>query len=356
VEHPVTEAITGLDLVELQFRIAAGEALPFRQEDITVTGHAVEARLYAEDPEKGFLPSTGKLWALRLPRGPGIRVDTGVREGDEVTPFYDPMIAKVIAYGASRVEALNRLSAALAATLIAGPSTNLAFLHNLSASAEFRAGPVDTGYIERRLDALLPPAGELDREAAAAGTLAIVRRQIERAAPDNPAAGKLADPWRTDDAFQLLGSRTMNVEVSVNGIRRTVPFAWTREGPELAPQTHGGDAAPAFTMIEAGEAVLVLRDGRQTRVELVDPFAVDIEHLDEGGTVKAPMHGKVVAVFVSAGERVEKGQRLAIVEAMKMEHVLLAPADGEVAQVAAEPGAQVEEGAALIVMKSTGED
>src|SRR5919112_1807666 len=154
VEHPVTEAITGLDLVELQFRVAGGETLPFKQEDLRMSGHAVEARLYAEDPEHGFLPSTGKLWALSFPEDEGVRIDTGVEAGDEVTPYYDPMIAKVIAHGATRDEALDRLAAALGGTVVAGPKTNVAFLKRLCEAPEFRAGQFATGFIERNLDAL----------------------------------------------------------------------------------------------------------------------------------------------------------------------------------------------------------
>src|ERR671912_1946968 len=181
VEHPVTEAITGLDLVELQFRIAAGERLPFGQHELRMDGHAVEARLYAEDPEKGFLPSTGKLWALRFPDGEAIRIDTGVKEGDSVTPFYDPMIAKVIAHGATRDEALDKLSDALGKTAVAGPKTNLAFLKGLCDAPEFRAGRFDTGFIDANLGALGAVEQRLDAAAVAAGAARLHQRLVSEA-------------------------------------------------------------------------------------------------------------------------------------------------------------------------------
>ncbi len=349
VEHPVTEAITGLDLVELQFRVAAGERLPFAQADLAIDGHAVEARLYAEDPEREFLPSTGRLWALELPERHGIRVDAGVEAGDEVTPFYDPMIAKVIAHAATREEALDRLAGALGETVVAGPKTNAAFLKRLCEADGFRAGAFDTGFIDRNLAALGAVPQPADGAAVAAGALCLVEREGERIA--RAAAlrtGDVAGPWSVDDAFQLLGRRRTGLAVVAEGEPQNLSVAWDEDGPSLESSEAAGES---LTVVDAGDAVIVLRDGRQTRVALHDPFAVDLEHIDEGGVVKAPMHGKLIALFVRPGDRVEKGQRLAIVEAMKMEHALVAPADGEVAEVAAEPGQQVAEGARLIVLK-----
>ncbi len=349
VEHPVTEGITGLDLVELQFRVASGEALPFSQDDLAIRGHAVEARLYAEDPESGFLPSTGKLWALQFGEGEGVRIDTGVAAGDEVTPFYDPMIAKVIAHGATRDEALDRLSAALAGTVVAGPKTNAAFLRKLADAGEFRAGRFDTGFIDRNLEALGAVPRPASPEAVAAGALYLVQGEQDRLSLVSGASG---DPWGDDDGFQLLGVRETGLPVVVDGQPATLRLAFDAFGPSVKV----GDVTVAeeqdFTVVQTGSGVIVLHEGRQTRVALHDPFAVDLEHLDEGGLVKAPMHGKLVAVFVAPGDRVERGQRLAVVEAMKMEHVLTAAADGEVAEVAAEPGAQVAEGARLIVIRT----
>ena len=206
VEHPVTEAITGFDLVEWQFRIAAGEALPISQGEVPLTGHAVEARLYAEDPERGFLPSTGRLVALEFPRIDGVRIDTGVEAGAEVSPFYDPMIAKLIARGETRGEALDRLAAAIAQTTIAGPRTNLGFLAALIGAAEFRAGHFDTGFIERNLAALGAIPHGLDRAAAASGVERLLRREAERLGARRDAHAPIS-PWDIDDGFQLSGTR-----------------------------------------------------------------------------------------------------------------------------------------------------
>ena len=348
VEHPVTEAITGLDLVELQFRVASGEKLPFSQDDLEINGHAVEARLYAEDPEKEFLPSTGKLWALEFPDGDGLRIDTGVEAGDEVTPFYDPMIAKVIAHGTTRDEALDRLSAALGSTVVAGPKTNVAFLKKLCDAEGFRAGQFDTGFIDRNLGALGAVARSADTRAVMAGALYLVERQKSQLADHGR---RSSDPWSQDDGFQLLGNRQTGLPVVVDGEPMTLALAWSNEGPAVKTDDVASGVEENFTIVEADAGVIVLREGHQTRVAFHDPFAVDLEHMDEGGVVKAPMHGKLVAVFVQPGERVEKGQRLAVVEAMKMEHALVAPTDGEIVEIAAEPGAQVAEGARLIVLK-----
>ncbi|HEY8381717.1 MAG TPA: acetyl/propionyl/methylcrotonyl-CoA carboxylase subunit alpha [Microvirga sp.] len=352
VEHPVTEAITGLDLVELQFRVASGERLPFTQGDLAIDGHAVEARLYAEDPEKEFLPSTGKLWALEFPEGEGIRIDTGVEAGDEVTPFYDPMIAKVIAHGATRDEAMDRLAQALGETVVAGPKTNVAFLKKLCEAGEFRAGRFDTGFIDRNLQDLGAVPRENDKAVVAAGALYLVQNDqasvVMRAAEHG---GDVGGPWWRADSFQLLGRRDTGLDLVVDGEPTKLHLSWDEDGAFVAGVERSEDDED-YTIVEADDGVIVLDRGRQTRVALRDPFAVDLEHMDEGGSVKAPMHGKLIAVFVQPGDRVEKGQRLAIVEAMKMEHALVAPADGEVAEIAAEPGAQVAEGARLIVLKT----
>ncbi|WP_114946804.1 acetyl/propionyl/methylcrotonyl-CoA carboxylase subunit alpha [Microvirga calopogonii] len=362
VEHPVTEAITGLDLVELQFRVAAGEALPFSQEDLAIDGHAVEARLYAEDPEKEFLPSTGKLWALEFPEGEGIRIDTGVETGAEVTPYYDPMIAKVIAHGETREEALDKLAEALGQTIVAGPKTNAAFLKKLCEAEGFRAGQFDTGFIDRNIDSLGVGPQPLDHIAVCIGAENLLDRA--RFLLQNAVFGRSDEPrspWSLLDGFQLLGTRMAGLPLLVDGERVEAREVFSRMSPTISAVTVS-DGEPwrdtsdpdryAEREIEVPHGVYIIRNGRQTLVQLYDPFDVDLEHMDEGGTVKAPMHGKLIAVFVQPGDRVEKGQRLAIVEAMKMEHVLVAPSDAEVAEIAAEPGAQVAEGARLIVFKT----
>ena len=218
VEHPVTEAVTGLDLVEWQFRVAAGEALPFEQEQIALDGHAIEARLYAEDPERGFLPSVGRLIALELPIGEGIRVDTGVEAGSEITAHYDPMIAKLIAHAPTRREALDRLAGAIERTSVAGPRTNTAFLAALCRTEEFRAGSVDTGFIERNISALGLVPQAVDSAAAAAGAARLVELDRERIVRDlNREPDTPASPWDVNDAFQLSGRRSQAIPIIVDG-------------------------------------------------------------------------------------------------------------------------------------------
>ncbi len=347
VEHPVTETITGLDLVELQLRVAAGEPLGFGQSDLAINGHAVEARLYAEDPERGFLPSTGKLWALSLPEGEGIRVDAGVEEGGEVTPFYDPMIAKIIAHGVDRLEALDRLAEALGNTLIAGPKTNAAFLKRLCEAEGFRAGAFDTGFIDRNADALGAVPQPPDRAAIAAGAIML----IEERALAQPRSAMTADPWSQADGFALSPHPAVPVAVSADSEATTLRARWDADGVSIEL----GEAQPIerdYTLVMADEGVIVAGEGRQVWVRLLDPLAVDVEGGDVAGSaaVKSPMHGKLIALFVKPGDAVEKGQRLAIVEAMKMEHVLVAPKAGIVTETAGEAGAQVAQGARIVAI------
>ncbi|MBV9558043.1 MAG: carbamoyl-phosphate synthase subunit L, partial [Pseudolabrys sp.] len=344
VEHPVTEAVTGLDLVEWQFRIAAGEPLPLAQAQVPLAGHAVEARLYAEDPEHGFLPSTGKIVAFDQPAGEGVRIDTGVEAGSEVTPFYDPMIAKVIAHGSTRHEALDRLGAALTSLRIAGPRTNRAFLTALSGAAEFRAGAFDTGFIDRNLSILGAVPQPMDAAAAARGVDRLLRTEI--GALTN--RGATASPWDTTDGFQLTGERVISVAAAVNDELVLARVSFGSDGPMVTVE----DASPAADAdvldAERSGEVLVLRGGRQTNVRRADAAIADLVHGEGGALIKAPMHGKVLALLVPAGSKVAKGQRLAIIEAMKMEHMLSAPCDGVVVEIAAAEGAQVAENAVVM--------
>ncbi|WP_332686704.1 acetyl/propionyl/methylcrotonyl-CoA carboxylase subunit alpha [Bosea sp. (in: a-proteobacteria)] len=355
VEHPVTEAITGLDLVELQLKVAAGEPLGFAQDDVRAEGHAVEARLYAEDPEKGFLPSTGKLWALQFPQSEDIRIDTGVEAGDTVTPHYDPMIAKVIAHGQTRNEALDKLAWALGETIVAGPRTNLAFLKKLAEAEGFRQGPFDTGFIERNIEALGAEPQPLDAAAVAAAALQLEEERqlagIEAAAVR--AEGEARSPWLDADAFSLMPRPALGLPLLVDGERIEAKIEWQGDDARVSLPGHPlAEGEHEVTLAQAdGGIYLALHRGRQTAVSLFDPFSVDLDAVaGSGGVIKAPMHGKLIALFVKAGEAVVKGQRLAIVEAMKMEHVLTAPRDGTVTELGAEPGAQVAEGAKVVVL------
>lgn len=346
VEHPVTEEITGLDLVAWQFRIAAGERLPLAQSDVRFEGHAVEARVYAEDPENGFLPSTGKIVALELPGD--IRVESGVEAGGEVSPFYDPMIAKLVVHATTREAALDRMTSALDATLIAGIRNNVGFLRSLCASPEFRAGLADTGYIDRNLAALgAVPRQGADFGAAALGASLLLARD-QRQNPGEDEEIDAASPWADQDGFQLTGVRTLTVPIAVDGERKDAIVTYGKEGMRVAVE--GWVPAADARAFEADGEIYVLRCGRQTRVRLQDFSAPITDSASGDGTVRAPMHGKVLGLFVQVGDSVAPGQRLAVIEAMKMEHTLRAPVAGIVKEVAASEGAQVVEAAKIMVI------
>jgi 3-methylcrotonyl-CoA carboxylase alpha subunit len=340
VEHPVTEAITGIDLVEWQLRVASGEPLPLRQEDLTIRGHAFEARLYAEDVPAGFLPATGRLAHLAFP--PGARIDTGVRSGDAISPWYDPMIAKVIVHGPTRATALARLRAALEGTQVEGTVTNLAFLAALSGHEGFAAGQVDTGLIGRDLAALteapVPTPAEI--ALAAAATVA--------GAPEALAGFALWAPL--EQAVPLVcGAETYATRVATLGPGRfEVALAGARHAVAADAAGWSVDGQRALSSPRRDGAAVHLHGPRRFRFERPDPLAVDAVAGPGAGVVLAPMPGLVKAVFVAPGDTVAKGAPLAVLEAMKMEHTLAAGRDGTVAEVLAAPGAQVEAGAALI--------
>ncbi len=348
VEHPVTEAVTGLDLVEWQLRIAAGEKLPLTQSQIRLEGHAVEARIYAEDPERGFLPSTGAIVALELPGD--IRVDSGVEAGGEVTPYYDAMIAKLIAHAPTRAAALDRLAAALERTVVAGVRSNVAFLAKLCRADEFRHGKVDTGFIDRNLAMLGAVPRQRDNPAAALGVAHLLGSAgASEIAPLEGDALEYASPWALRDGFQLGGVRSTVVAIVVDGESADATVVCAKDGMRVAV----AGAAPANDgkVFQAGEDAYVLRGGRQTRVRIEDYSAARREAGAGDGVVKAPMHGKVLELLARAGDRVASGQRLAVIEAMKMEHTLRAPFAAVVMQVAVGIGAQVVEGAPIMVLE-----
>jgi 3-methylcrotonyl-CoA carboxylase alpha subunit len=350
VEHPVTEAVTGLDLVEWQFRVAAGEKLPLAQGQVPLRGHAVEARLYAEDPSRGFLPSTGTLVALQF--GEGVRVDTGVEQGSAITPYYDPMIAKLIGHASSREAALDTLAGALERTFVAGPRSNLALLSALCRSPEFRAGQFDTGFIDRNIAKF--GGGTRDPAAAASGAARLLADNVTRIGRnlDRPPA-EPQSPWDATDGFQLSGVRTIALPILVDGEPMRADVTYGPAGPSVA--VDGVPAALDVIAIEAADAAYVLRRGRQTVVRTAEFGASDTEHAAGDGQIKAPMHGKVLALLVRNGDRVEKGQRLAVVEAMKMEHALVAPRPGRVSGLTVAAGSQVAEGARLMTIETVDE-
>lgn len=352
VEHPVTEEVTGLDLVAWQFKVAAGERLPLTQAQVPCNGHAIEARVYAEDPDNGFLPSTGRIVGLSLPGD--VRVETGVETGGEVTPFYDPMIAKLIAHAPTREAALSRMAAALDRTLIAGVRSNIPFLAALCRTPAFRDGKVDTGFIDRNLAALGVGRRSPDHEAAALGIARILARAVGvPSAPGTDEATEPESPWAARDGFQLTGRRLVTVPILVEGESADAIVTYGNDGVKIAVE--GAAPAADASVFETQDEVYVLRHGRQTRVRLRDVSARAASGVAGDGVVKAPMHGRLLELFVRKGESVASGQRLAVIEAMKMEHTLRAPFAGIVAEIAASTGAQVVEGARIMVIERAAE-
>ncbi len=347
VEHPVTEAVTGFDLVEWQLRVAAGEPLPVTQKNVPLNGHAIEARVYAEDPERGFLPSPGPVVALSFPARDGLRIDAGVEPGGTITSDYDPMIAKVIAHAPKRDLAIGKLVTALDATEIAGPRTNLAFLSALAASEGFVRGEFDTGYIARHFPA---PAGEtrrIDAAAAAAGARDLVQRAMDEFVPQSALPHS---PWDIADGFQLSGTRQMTWRLLVDGEPKQAEVDFADGACRVRVDNTEPD--PDARVIATPDAVYVLRKGRQTVVAPVDIAAGSEDAAQGDGVVRAPMHGKLLEIRVQPGDRIERGQRLAIVEAMKMEHAIVAPLAGVVEKVLAGAGDQLAEGAHLLTIAS----
>ncbi|WP_111732702.1 acetyl/propionyl/methylcrotonyl-CoA carboxylase subunit alpha [Roseovarius amoyensis] len=341
VEHPVTEAITGVDLVEWQLRVASGEGLPCQQDELSINGHSFEARLYAEDVPKGFLPATGRLRHLAFPAG--ARADSGVRTGDDISPHYDPMIAKIITHGTTRAGALRRLSSALEHCEVAGCVTNLAFLGALATHEGFARGEVDTGLIDRDIDALVVAPAPGPRDIALAAL----------------AAEGLLDGTGFVDGFSMWAPLTRTVQLRHGdtdiAVRLTTlgPDAYDLvvEGQTVQARRDAGrwqlDGQSAPRVVLTGDLVTVFAQyGLAFRI--IDPLARDGLGAGDADLIEAPMPGLVKALDARPGQAVTKGDRLAVLEAMKMEHSLLAPRDGVVAEVLAEAGAQVEAGAALI--------
>ncbi|MCA1186504.1 ATP-grasp domain-containing protein [Saccharopolyspora sp. 6T] len=348
VEHPVTELVTavgerrGLDLVELQVRIAAGEPLPFAQQHLRIDGHAVEARVYAEDPARGFLPSGGRVLAVHEPAG--VRVDSGIAAGGTVGSDYDPMLAKVIAWGPARADALRRLDAALAETAVLGVITNVAFLRALLARPEVLAGELDTGLIERNLAELTtdPVPSEVP-VAAALADLAAAEPDPSTADPwDVPGGWRLGEPawstWRFADAEVRLRGRASDAEVLLDGEpSRASAFLHG----DLLTVTHRSRTR-RYRWARDGDTSWLAADGRTWAVTEHRLLAERAERGGgSGGTVTSPMPGTVLAAEVTAGQEVRRGQTLFVVEAMKMEHTVVAPLDGTVTEVTARPGQPV---------------
>ena len=365
VEHPVTEMITGLDLVEWQLRVAAGEPLPLAQDDLAIRGHAIEARVYAEDPARDFLPQTGRLAHLRFPADAAdLRTDTGVEAGASITPYYDPMIAKLIAWGQDRRAALARLASALDEVEIAGLRTNVEFLARTVRSRAFAAAELDTGLIERSRAELFPARAPLAGEFLAAAAYAELLAE-EGAARERAAASEDPhSPWNRVDGWRLNQDSHHDLAFAEGDARHAATLHFRAAGMRLG--IAGRDYALEGERLADGR-LLVRLDGRATKARAVRDgrdwhifiegahrrltLHEELEGLDidaGGGSLAAPMPGKVIAVMVKRGDKVQKGAPLLILEAMKMEHTIFAPGDGEVKEIHYAAGEQVAEGAELL--------
>ncbi|MGJ8569731.1 MAG: acetyl/propionyl/methylcrotonyl-CoA carboxylase subunit alpha [Hoeflea sp.] len=365
VEHPVTELITGLDLVEWQIRVASGEPLPLKQDELSINGHAVEARIYAEDAEKGFLPAVGRLVHLRFPDG-GIRVDAGVREGDEITPFYDPMIAKVIAHGKTRAEALGKLAGALGRTEIAGTVTNTAFLTRLCRDADFASGRLDTGLIDRNISSLT--------ERAAAPEAIVALAALAASGMVSSRTGK-AMSVQSIGPFEIWGAAKRSVVLGIHETEsvftagREAVDTWWIAGDGLscggirlnAVQRNGNDwafSAHSVTqhcrLVQSGTEVAVFHEGLTYRFGKQQHNRTD-DVAAGGDQVVSAMPGIIKQVLVAQGQEVKAGEPMVIMEAMKMEMTLSAPREGVVAEVLVADGMQVSDGVALVRLQAQAE-
>jgi 3-methylcrotonyl-CoA carboxylase alpha subunit len=366
VEHPVTEYITGQDLVEWQLRVASGEPLPMTQDRLRIHGHAIEVRLYAEDPQKGFLPQTGRLEHLVFPPlGFGRRVDTGVRAGDTISIHYDPMIAKLIVRGEDRPAAVRLLKQALARTQVVGLAANTDFLLAIASHPAFLAADLDTRFIERHHADLLPEPPPADDETLALAALAVL---LDRSAKARAVAAASADPhspWAASDGWRLNDDAHDTLVFRDGAADRSVPLIYRRQGyrfdlPGGAMEASGqvgrdgklsatlGGRKLDATVIRHGAEVSVFLDRGSHRLTLIEPLAGADAADAPGGRLIAPMPGKIIAVLTEPGATVTKGQPLIVMEAMKMEHTIKAPTDGTVEKVRYAVGDQVEDGAELI--------
>ena len=374
VEHPVTEAITGLDLVEWQLRVASGEPLPLQQSDLRIHGHAIEARICAENPDNNFLPATGTLQVYRKPMCSSfeisdVRVDDGVREGDSISPFYDSMVAKLIVHGDTREQALARLDEALSQTRIVGLTTNVQFLRHIIRTDSFATAKLDTALIQREEKALFAqePLG------LALTAAAVVAKTLHH---EQALAG--ADPFSRRDGWRAYGAATRHFGFVFHGAPYDAELTYAHDGRlQLCVADADGDVSGELAYAPDGDALRIHFANQQTRVQVfmniegheevahvfapqgatritvVDALAHAGDVQEAGGRLTAPMPGKVVSFAVAAGDKVKAGQPLAVMEAMKMEHTIAAPADGEVLELLYAPGDQVAEGEELLKLKVT---
>ena len=366
VEHPVTEMISGQDLVEWQLRVAAGEPLPLRQDQLQIRGHALEARIYAEDANKGFLPSTGKLVHLSPPaESLNVRVDTGVEEGDEITPHYDPMIAKLIVWDENRDGALARMRRALADYRVVGVTTNIDFLSRLVACPAFAGADLDTGLIERSRGFLFPEAAATPKEVLQVAAVGELLYEAHAAREQAKTSGDPWSPWHARDGWRLNlqanrqigfrdGESLIEVQVAYGRdhwnltVQGETVLARGRklEGDRFAVELD--DRRLIASVIAAGTKRHVFLNGQTWIIERDDPLHLVEAGGAHGGGLTAPMPGKVVALLAQPGTKVEKGAPLLILEAMKMEHTITAPKNGTVKAFCYAAGDQVADGASLV--------
>ncbi len=371
VEHPVTEMITGLDLVEWQLRVASGERLPKLQDELHIHGHAFEARVYAENPRNQFLPATGTINLLRTPETNDlVRIDTGVRQGDEISPNYDPMIAKLIVHGENREQALQRLALALDEYAVVGFANNVEFLQRVARHPAFAASEIDTGFIGRYADDLLPPLPVPVDAALAACALVEWSAARDTARSASRAAGEPVSPWALSDAFwpnqpdssidyeYAQGEARYQVAIVPDGngfmlrLPHSTPCAAARIDGERITLTLGETQFTARVLC-SGKHRVVLVAGERYEFDAVDRYAPPEADEGHGGHLTAPMPGSVVSVLVAVGDHVKKGQPLIIMEAMKMEHTIVAPLDGVVEAIYFAAKEQVKEGAELVALTSS---
>ena len=382
VEHPVTEAITGLDLVEWQLRVANGEKLPLQQQDLQINGHAIEARICAENPDKQFMPAIGDIKVYELPphvsfqnasdsrTEVSVRVDSGVRAGDAISPYYDPMIAKLIVHGATREQALARMDKALSQTHIVGLQSNVQFLRHVVNSESFATANLDTGLIPREEQALFNQK-PIDKVLAVAAAVAnTLQSEVNGAVKTEKLnASNWADPWGKVDGWQSHGERVRNFEFEIYGEPVSAQLRYLHGG---ALYLTVGDISGALDYVPTATGIDVQFAGQRIQAKIHqnmdvasiftaygaiqmivnDQLAHAGEVHEEGGRLTAPMPGKVVSFAIQKGDKVSKGQALAVMDAMKMEHTICSPADGVVEELLYLPGDQVAEGAELLKLSA----
>ena len=357
VEHPVTEMITGLDLVEWQLRVAAGEPLPLTQEQLKISGHALEARVYAEDPERGFLPSIGRLEHFATPRpSRHVRIDAGVGQGDEITPYYDSMIAKLIVWDETRDLALSRMRGALGELQIVGVANNVAFLNRLVASPLFAAADLDTTLIERQHEFLFPVASVPRREVWLTAAVATLLR---------PTPAEVNTPWDAQDGWRLGGRAQRELIFRAGECEKTIQVSYLPVGWQLQVEGQisivkgqreaGADltleldsARFCATVVRSGDTEHVFMDGRSYALAQLDPLTTTPAAAAGPAGLRSPMPGRVIELIAKVGTEVAKGQPLLVLEAMKIEHTIMAPGAGTLRAFKVAAGEQVGEGAELV--------